>query len=104
MIRSPQERIERLARHARQGWQLVQTRPEVRERAQRWLREHPSARPDIDRLWLEALEGEGPLADWLDAGAILDEWTGSPPLSGILASHPFPDLLTWSILPTSRAS
>lgn len=104
MVRSPQERLERLARHVREGWRLVQDRPGVRDRARRWLEMHPSARPDIDRLWLEALDGTGPLATWLAAGGVLTEWPGSPALHGVLASHPFPDLLQWSILPKSLTS
>lgn len=104
MVRSPQERMERLARHVREGWRLVREHPSARRQAQRWLEEHPSARPDVDRLWLEALDGTGALARWLDDGGILEEWPGSPPLHGVLASHPFPDLLKWSLLPKSLAS
>jgi hypothetical protein len=104
MSKTPEERLARLAGHAREGWRLVGTQPEARARAQRWLAEHPSARADVDRLWRECLDGRGPLADWLAAGGEPASWPGSPPLHSILASHPFPDLPRWSIPRTSAAS
>ena len=70
----------------------------------RWLEEHPCGVPEVDALWTKALEGEGPLARWLASDASLDAWNAGLPLRCLLSSHPFPDLLTWSIRATSNAS
>jgi len=104
MYRDPEERLARLVEHGRRAWRLMQERPEARDRARRWLAEHPSAWREVDQLWLRCLEGEGPLADWLASGGDPSDWSGSPALHSVLASHPFPDLPVWSSRPTSRAS
>lgn len=104
MNATPDERLARLLRHVRLGWQQAQEQPTVRERARRWIEQHPSARPEIDRLWLEGLAGQGPLAKWLTAGSQPADWPGSPPLHSLLSSHPFLDLALWSSPKTSLAS
>jgi hypothetical protein len=94
--RSHEERLERLLLHVRRGWERVRSRPEDRERARRWLREHPSRWPEIDALWLDASSGSGSLAAWLDAGAPPEGWMLDVPLHSVLASHPFACLSPWS--------
>lgn len=104
MTRNPEERLARLVQHARLGWELIQERPEARDRARRWLVEHPSAWREIDRLWHQCLEGEGPLAAWLSSGRDASDWHGFPALHSVLASHPFAGVLSWSSRRMSRAS
>jgi hypothetical protein len=104
MNQTPQERLARLVRHAREGWRVIQSEPGARERALRWLAEHPSARPEVDRLWLDCLSGAGLLAEWLASGGRSERWSGSPPLHTVLASHPFPDLKQWSMRAKFRRS
>jgi hypothetical protein len=104
MNRNPEERLARLADHARRGWRLIQERPEARERARQWLAEHPSAWREVDVLWQECLDGEGLLAAWLAEGSEPGAWRGYPALHSVLASHPFPDLYSWSSRKTSAAS
>jgi len=43
IYRDPEERLARLVEHGRRTWRLMQERPEARDRARRWLAEHPSA-------------------------------------------------------------
>jgi hypothetical protein len=97
MNKTPESRLARLADHVRQAWDLIHNEPLARERARRRLIERPSSRPEVDRLWLDCLDGRGPLAAWLAAGGHLAAWPGSPPLHSVLASHPFPDLPQWLI-------
>lgn len=104
MPTTPAERLDSLVEHVRLGWQLVQENPAFREQARGWLASHPSDWREIDELWEECLRGEGVLAAWLTSGNEPSAWRGSPSLHSILASHPFPDLLSWSIRTRSRAS
>jgi hypothetical protein len=104
MSGTPEERLARQLRHVRLGWRQTRERPEVRERTERWLELHPSARPEVDLLWMESLAGRGPLAEWLAAGGEPSDWPGSPPLHSLLASHPFLELAAWSSPETSPAS
>jgi len=53
----------------------------------------------VDDLWLAALDGRGPLADWLASGARESDWQQPLPLHSVLACHPFPDLPQWTELP-----
>ncbi len=98
------ERRERLLRHVRLGWRLIDRDPAYRQQALAWLALHPSARPEVDQLWREGLSGLGPVAAWLAAGAAPDDWHLSVPLRSFLASYPFPDLLRCSSPRTSLAS
>jgi hypothetical protein len=105
MTRDPAERLARLRRHALRG--LAEARADAARavRCARWLAEHPSQLPEVDAMWLSALRGEGPIADWADRGGPLDGWDDPYwPLHTVLAGHPFPDLNPWSIQPTSPAS
>lgn len=104
MRRTPAERLNELAEHARLGWALVQENPRFLDESRRWLAEHPSGWPEVDELWTECLQGEGPLADWLASARGPSEWDGFPSLHSLLASHPFPNLISWSIQKMSRAS
>jgi len=104
MKRSPQDRLAQQAEHALRAWELIRREPETRQRAQIWLEEHPSGWQEVDRLWRDCLDGEGPLADWLASGGDPSTWDRFPALHSVLASHPFPGLLSWSNLPTSHAS
>ena len=61
-----------------------------------WSETHPSAMPEVDQLWLDCLEGCGPLAEWLAADAAPESWRHDLPLHSVLAGHPFPDLLRWT--------
>jgi hypothetical protein len=93
---TPTERLARLARHGRLGWQRSRGDAAMRERARKWLLAHPSRMPSVDGLWLEALEGLGPLAAWLGSDATPDSWHHDLALHSVLAGHPFPDLLQWN--------
>jgi hypothetical protein len=93
--RSHEERLERLLLHVQRGWDRVRSHPEDRERARRWLCEHPSRWPELDALWHDAASGSGSLAAWLQAGAIPEDWTLDVPLHSVLASHPFACLSPW---------
>jgi len=104
MNRTPEQRLEKLREHALKGWELSREHPVFRDRARNWLEAHPSGWPEVDRLWQQCLDGEGPLAAWLDSGAVPSAWQGFPALHSILSSHPFPGLLSWSIRQMSRAS
>jgi hypothetical protein len=104
MNRSPADRLHRLVRHALRGWTRSRHDPDVRDRARRWLLTHPSAWALVDRLWLDALNGRGDLAAWLDAGADPDAWRDAISLHSVLSGHPFPDLAQWSTPPTSPES
>lgn len=104
MTGKPEERLARLVRHARLGWELIQDRPEARDRARQWLAQHPSSWREVDRLWKQCLEGEGPLAAWLSSDGDMSDWRGFPALHSVLASHPFPGLLSWSSHRTSPVS
>lgn len=78
--------------------------PAFREQAQSWLAAYPSGWREVDELWHECLQGKGRLAAWLASGSDPSEWRGFPSLHSVLASHPFPNLLSWSIQSRSRAS
>jgi hypothetical protein len=72
----------------------------VRERAAAWLRAHPSAMPDVDDLWFQALDDRGPLAHWLSTDAPPEAWSHpTVPLHSAVACHPFPDLPQWTEVP-----
>lgn len=96
MATTPTERLARLTRHARRGWQRSRSDAAVRERARSWLLAHPSRLPAVDALWLEALDDRGPLAEWLAADAGPEAWSHDQALHSVLAGHPFPDLLQWT--------
>ena len=104
MPKTPAERLTTLLEHVRLGWDLVRENPALLEQARSWLEAHPSAWPEVDELWRRCLHGEGPLATWLASGSDPSAWSGVPSLHSALASHPFPDLLSWSIQTRSRAS
>lgn len=101
---TPEQRLQRLRRHALAGWQRALADGAARDRAREWLAAHPTPMPSVDELWLQALAGQGPLAAWLDDGAHLDAWTSDVPLHSVLSSHPFPDLPQWTEVTTSRGS
>ncbi|HSL83977.1 MAG TPA: hypothetical protein VLF66_14475 [Thermoanaerobaculia bacterium] len=104
MPKTPTERLTALADHARLGWAYLQEDSAFREQAQSWLVAHPSGWREVDELWQECLQGEGRLAAWLASGEDPSKWRGFPSLHTVLASHPFPNLLSWSIRTRSRAS
>ena len=104
MPRTPADRLNELVEHARLGWAFVQENPDLLDESRRWLAAHPSGWPEVDEIWKQCLQGEGPLADWLASGRDPSEWHDFPSLHSVLASHPFPDLIRWSIQRTSRAS
>lgn len=96
------DRLERLRRSVLWGWERVCAHPAEREAALVWIRAKPSAEPEVDLLWIEALEGRGPLPAWLDAGADLDLWpsleiSDALPCHTVLASHPFAALSPWPL-------
>lgn len=93
---TPEERQARLLAHVCRGWQVVRADAPSRARSLRWLVEHPSRWPELDRLWASALEGAGPLAAWLETGGREEDWTLALPLHSVLASHPFAPLRSWS--------
>lgn len=93
---TPEQRLARLIRHARIGWQRIQHDDAARTRAREWLRAHPSTLPGVDQLWFDCLEGRGPLCDWLGASAAPESWRHDLPLHSVLAGHPFTDLLRWT--------
>ncbi len=104
MATTPAARLERLTRHAREGFRLTRDDLVRRHRAAAWILAHPS-RKDVDDLWVDALEGRGLLARWLADDLPPEAWVHeSIPLHTILASHPFPDLPQWSIPKTSNRS
>lgn len=92
---TPEERLERQAALARKGFRLVRADPQRREESRRWLAAHPTASSEADSIWAQCLEGQGPLASWLDAEVPLTEWREPMPLRVLLSSHPFPDLNLW---------
>jgi len=92
---TPEQRLQRLLRHARAGWERARQAPEARARARAWLLAHPSALPAIDALWLDCLEGRGPLSVWFERGASTADWRDDLALHSVLAGHPFPDLPQW---------
>jgi hypothetical protein len=81
-----EERLARLVRHVRRGWERTRASAADRDRARRWLDEHPSAWPALDELWSRGLSGEGALASWFDGGAQPDAWRHEIPLHSVLAS------------------
>jgi hypothetical protein len=93
---TPEQRLQRLVRHAVQGWNRARNDAVVRERARAWLTAHPTAMDGVDSLWFAALDGEGLLASWIEGGADPDDWRGEVALHSVLASHPFPDLPQWT--------
>lgn len=96
MATTPEERLARLTRHAVVGFERARNDAAVRERARAWLLARPSRMPDVDAMWLEALDGRGPLAAWLGSDADPDTWHHDLALHSVLAGHPFPDLLQWT--------
>lgn len=98
MATNPEQRLLRLLRHARAGWERARADEELRRRARSWLLAHPSALPEVDSLWLDCLDGQGPLATWLQDGADPRRWHIEVALHSVLAGHPFPDLPQWSEL------
>ncbi len=99
MATTPAQRLERLRRHALAGWERARGDAVVRERAGQWLGRHPSPMPEVDQLWLAAIQGQGPLASWLAAGGVIESWPLAVPLHSVLACHPFPDLPQWTEAP-----
>ena len=99
MDQTPDQRIARLTRHVVQGWSRASQDEQARRRAIRWLQAHPSAMPEVDALWLAALDGEGPLARWIAAAAVPLSWDLEIPLHSVLACHPFADLPQWTEVP-----
>ncbi len=96
---TPEQRLARLIRNARRGWQLAAHDPQVRERARQWLAAHPSTMPEVDAMWTECLSGTGALHDWLNSAAPATDWPHSLPLHSLLAGHPFPDQPQWVEVP-----
>jgi hypothetical protein len=86
--------------HARAGWRRARQDRAAGDRARNWIRIHPSGMPAVDALWLQSLDGEGPLARWLDGEIQPEQWQHELALHTVLACHPFPDLPQWSILKT----
>ena len=104
MAKTPETRLQRLRRSCIWGWSRVSTGVQDRQAAATWLRAHPSREPEVDSLWLQALEHGGELADWLASGADLEHWPLRLPAHTVLASHPFAALSPWSIPRTSPVS
>ena len=104
MRSTPEQRLARLARHARAGYVAARADAQRAARALGWLSDHPSPNPALDAIWRDCLHGRGPLAAWLASEAPANVWTEAVPLHSLLASHPFPDLALWSIQATFRAS
>jgi hypothetical protein len=101
MFPTPEQRFQRLRRHAVDGWHRAQSDLAARERASQRLREHPADIPHADDLWQQALRGEGPLAEWLAADDGAKPWPLDHLLSlrSLFACHPFSDLPQWTELP-----
>jgi hypothetical protein len=95
---TPEQRLQRLLRHARAGWERARNNPAARERARHWLLAHPSALPEVDQLWLDCLDERGPLHAWFVRGATADDWSHDQALHSVLAGHPFTDLPQWTEL------
>lgn len=93
----PDDRLERLLGHVRDGWARVRAEPSELEAARRWLWDNPGPWLPVDRLWEEALAQHGPLAGWLAGGARPESWSDPIPLHSVLSSHPFASLSAWSI-------
>jgi hypothetical protein len=93
---NPEQRIARLIRHVVQGWERAKQDADARRRASAWLTAHPSAMPEVDALWQEALSGRGPLAAWIEAGAVPGAWHQDLALHSVLCGHPFTDLPQWT--------
>lgn len=89
--------LERQLGHARRGFVLARTQPEVLQAALQWLERHPSGMPDVDACWHDALLDDTDFARFLGGSAPLDGWSGPIPLRCLVSSHPFPDLWRWSI-------
>lgn len=103
MVKTPAERLERHAKHARQGYARIRRDAAAREETLAWLDAHPSPRADVDALWRQALVGEGALSLWLESEDA--SWTHPDlPLRTVLASHPFRRLTVWSIRAESPGS
>jgi hypothetical protein len=100
VVTDPEQRLARLIRHARLGWKRARHDSSARQRARRWLEAHPSGLPAADALWLDSLDGHGPLAAWLDSEDAPETWQHDIALHTLLACHPFTDLPQWSILST----
>jgi hypothetical protein len=100
----PTDRLERLLRHTRSGWERISLDATERDAALRWLARHPSSWPELDQLWQAALQRRGPLAEWLDAGADPRAWSHVIALHSVLASHPFASLSAWSTPARSNRS
>lgn len=98
MATTPEQRLQRLLRHARAGWERARDNPTARERARQWLLAHPSALTEVDQLWLDCLEERGQLHDWFLRGASADGWPHDQSLSRVLTGHPFTDLPQWTEL------
>lgn len=99
VAKTPEQRLQRLRRHALSGWHRARNDVAIAERAQNWLALHPTAMPTVDQLWFDALQGRGSLAQWLLADAPIAQWSESVPLHSVLACHPFPDLPQWMEVP-----
>jgi hypothetical protein len=93
---NPEQRLARLIRHVVQGWARAKQDADARRRACTWLTAHPSAMPEVDALWQEALSGRGPLAAWIEAGAVPAGWHHDLALHSVLCGHPFTDLPQWT--------
>jgi hypothetical protein len=93
---NPEQRLARLIGHVRKGWARAWQDPAARRRASGWLSAHPSAMPEVDALWQEALTGQGPLARWIEAGCVASDWRSELPLHSVLCGHPFTDLPQWT--------
>ena len=103
-VRGERERNERLLSHVKRGWARTRKRPELGAMVLRWLEEHPAGWEPVQEIWVDALQGEGPVYEWLEAGARPDSWQHPIPLHSILSSHPFASLPRWSSPLTSSGS
>ena len=129
--REPSEREARIRRHARDGFRLARSDDSYRDvvisRLTRWMIIDPSglfaAQPLLWALALgvehtpkgqlakEIADGAATLREYLLGDApsedVLVRWKqvthGKLDLSSTLRSHPFPDLLAWSLRPPSAA-
>ncbi len=100
-MRTPEQTNRERAERVRRYWR----RPELRDVAVARLASFPDTEPTV-ATWRAILRGEHPLVQWLEGvappSALPDVYEGGVSPRMIFASHPFPPVAEWSILPTSR--